>query len=151
MRRERGSQRRLTFEASNGQPVWSPDGKRIAFASSRDGSWNLYWRAADGSGGDDGAAAAVIEAALADDRPRPGMWLCHGFCALGATEFDTARLSLAAVPRKETASRLVVVKRQPKLLEVIVKDGSVRSAYFVRSTLPLRLPTPSGTGTSVAE
>ena len=47
---ERGSRRRLTFEGSNALPVWSPDARRIAFASSRDGGWNLYWRAADGSG-----------------------------------------------------------------------------------------------------
>lgn len=46
----RGSRRRLTFESSNALPVWTPDGRRIAFASSRDGGWNLYWRAADGSG-----------------------------------------------------------------------------------------------------
>ena len=48
-----------------------------------------YWdRPGMVEGGDDGAAAAVIEAALADDVPRPGVWLCHGFCALGATAFD---------------------------------------------------------------
>jgi serine/threonine-protein kinase len=46
----RGSRRRLTFESSNALPVWTPDARRIAFASSRDGGWNLYWRAADGSG-----------------------------------------------------------------------------------------------------
>lgn len=47
---KRGSRRRLTFESSNALPVWTPDGRRIAFASSRDGGWNVYWRAADGSG-----------------------------------------------------------------------------------------------------
>jgi Tol biopolymer transport system component len=47
---DRGTRRRLTFESSNALPVWTPDARRIAFASSRDGGWNLYWRAADGSG-----------------------------------------------------------------------------------------------------
>ena len=46
-----------------------------------------YW---DGSGafegGDDVEAAAIIEAAVEDDRPQPGTWLCHGPCALGATD-----------------------------------------------------------------
>ena len=37
-------------------------------------------------GGDDPAARFLIEAALSDDEPRPGTWLCHGFCALGATD-----------------------------------------------------------------
>jgi Tol biopolymer transport system component len=43
---------RFTFERNtNGNPVWTPDGKRIAFNSNRDGAINLYWQLADGSGG----------------------------------------------------------------------------------------------------
>ena len=44
---------RLTFEGSaNGTPVWTPDGKRIAFQSNKEGSaLNLFWLLADGSGG----------------------------------------------------------------------------------------------------
>ncbi len=49
----------------------------------------LYW-GGDGSldGGNEGAQSAVIEAALGDDQPKPGTWLCHGFCALGASELS---------------------------------------------------------------
>ena len=34
------------------RPIWSPDGTRIAFASSRDGQsvFNIYWQRADGTG-----------------------------------------------------------------------------------------------------
>jgi serine/threonine protein kinase len=48
----RGSSTRFTFDPElDGNPVWSPDGKRIAFSSSRDGGVrNLYVKAADGSG-----------------------------------------------------------------------------------------------------
>jgi len=31
-------------------PVWSQDGKRIAFASKAEGYWNVYWTQADGLG-----------------------------------------------------------------------------------------------------
>ncbi len=43
---------RLTLEGNlSALPVWTPDGKRIAFASRTDGPLNLFWRLADGSGG----------------------------------------------------------------------------------------------------
>jgi serine/threonine-protein kinase len=43
---------RLTFGAAlDAAPVWTPDGRRIAYQSNRgDGVMNIYWQAADGSG-----------------------------------------------------------------------------------------------------
>ena len=42
---------RLTFDpALDIRPVWTPDGTRIVFASTRNGVRNLYWKAADGTG-----------------------------------------------------------------------------------------------------
>jgi Tol biopolymer transport system component len=47
----RGLPTRLTFHpAYEYRPTWSPDGKRLAFASNRTGSLNLYLMAAAGSG-----------------------------------------------------------------------------------------------------
>jgi Tol biopolymer transport system component/predicted Ser/Thr protein kinase len=40
---------RLTFEGLNGYPVWTPDGKRVAYRSLA-GLPNIYWKPADGSG-----------------------------------------------------------------------------------------------------
>ena len=43
---------RITFEGNaNSYPAWTPDGKRIAFESAKEGPLNLYWQLADGSGG----------------------------------------------------------------------------------------------------
>ena len=44
---------RLTLHpASDVYPIWSPDGKRIVFASNRNGTFNLYEKASGGSGDD---------------------------------------------------------------------------------------------------
>jgi serine/threonine-protein kinase len=37
-------------EGSSQTPVWSPDGKHIAYLATKKGFRNIYWRAADGSG-----------------------------------------------------------------------------------------------------
>jgi len=43
---------RLTFAGNtNNRPVWTPDGKRVAFYSNKEGQLNLFWQLADGSGG----------------------------------------------------------------------------------------------------
>jgi Tol biopolymer transport system component len=47
--RDRSS--RVTLEAAQNQkPIWTPDGRRIAFWSNRDNVQNLYWQRADGTG-----------------------------------------------------------------------------------------------------
>ena len=43
---------RLTFgSTSNTMPTWTWDGKRIAFASNKEGPTNIFWQLTDGSGG----------------------------------------------------------------------------------------------------
>ena len=44
---------RLTFDPAQEQhPVWTPDSRRVIFASGRDGAPNLFWHFADGTGTD---------------------------------------------------------------------------------------------------
>jgi serine/threonine-protein kinase len=43
---------RFTFEGNrNLNSVWTPDGKRIAFLSNKEGPQNIFWQQADGGGG----------------------------------------------------------------------------------------------------
>jgi hypothetical protein len=46
---DRGATTKLTSGGRNLWPIWSPDSTRVAYASSREGSTNVYWRRADGS------------------------------------------------------------------------------------------------------
>ncbi len=39
-----------TFESENDRAIWTPDGKRLTFASNRTGQGKIYWMPADGSG-----------------------------------------------------------------------------------------------------
>lgn len=73
----RGGMTRLTFDAAvESNPVWSPDGTRIAFNSNRTGAYSLYTKASNGSG---------VEARLVDSRnnlvtndwSRDGRWLLY--------------------------------------------------------------------------
>ncbi len=43
---------RSTFDGVvNSNPTWTPDGRRIAFFSTKEGPQNLFWQMSDGSGG----------------------------------------------------------------------------------------------------
>jgi len=46
----RGTLTRLTFGGGN-TPIWTPDGKRIAFQTQSGGTPAMFWQPADGSGG----------------------------------------------------------------------------------------------------
>lgn len=46
---EHGPLTRLTFEGDGWYPRWTPDGQRVAFCSNRAGTYDLYWKQADGS------------------------------------------------------------------------------------------------------
>jgi Tol biopolymer transport system component len=73
----RGIDTRFTFHASrNATPVWSPDGRRIAFASTRTGSSNLYVKDTNGIGQDD----PLLEAGpsrIPTDWSRDGRYLLY--------------------------------------------------------------------------
>ena len=58
---QRGTSTPLTSGTdSNILPVWSPDGRRILFASNRGGDWDIYSQPADGSRAAERAAQAAV-------------------------------------------------------------------------------------------
>ena len=68
----------LTFEGNNGIPVWTLDGKRLAFASYRAGSRNLFWMQADGTG-------EVEQLSTSVERQAPWSWSPDGLLAYTQT------------------------------------------------------------------
>jgi Tol biopolymer transport system component len=62
---------RLTTEGQNDTPVWSPDGKRVAFDSATGGAQNLFWKQADGTG-------SAERLATSDYLQRPSSWSSDG-------------------------------------------------------------------------
>ena len=44
------SLKQITTEDNNAIPIWTPDGKRITYRSTKPGPWNVFWKNADGSG-----------------------------------------------------------------------------------------------------
>jgi serine/threonine-protein kinase len=88
--------RRLTFAGRNRFPVWSPDGKRIAFQSDRNGAPAIFAQAADGTGG-----VEQLTRAEAGGSPTPESWSPDGRTLLFS---DTSPFSLWALdlPSKST-------------------------------------------------
>jgi Tol biopolymer transport system component len=69
---ERGATSRLTLNASeNITPVWSPDGKDVAFASIHGGSYDLYRKTANPAGQDE----LLLRS---ETRKIPTDWCCDG-------------------------------------------------------------------------
>jgi eukaryotic-like serine/threonine-protein kinase len=68
----RGLRTRLTFDPATAKnPVWSPDGKSIVFASNRKGHFDLYRKSSNGSG--------LEELLYADNRDKtPTSWSSDG-------------------------------------------------------------------------
>jgi eukaryotic-like serine/threonine-protein kinase len=100
---QRGSSKRLTFDAAlDGDPVWSPDGKRILFASSRRGVFQLYIKKADG--GEDEKRLPLNASDKADQYP--SSWSNDGRYILYEQTTEATGLWVAEVPELKTRALL---------------------------------------------
>ena len=75
--------RQLTFKAHNVMPIWSADGKSIAFTSDRDGQRNLFRIAADGS------ELEPTRLASSRNEQSPSAWSLDGQTLLFEEGFNT--------------------------------------------------------------
>ena len=113
---ERPMQRRLTFHAAaDTRPQWSPSGHEITFQSLRGESWDIFRRAADGTG-----EAELLIGTEAFERPygwsRDGNYLAYVVLAGGHTDLWYLKLKgdgegfesvpFLATPFGETAPNL---------------------------------------------
>jgi serine/threonine-protein kinase len=55
-------------------PIWSPDGTKVLYASEKNGPWNVFWRAADGTGEEHDVLVSP-KAQVPIDISRDGRWL----------------------------------------------------------------------------
>ena len=69
---QRETRTRLTFDpGQDGNPLWSPDGRQVLFSSTREGSLNIYSKAADGTG-------SVERVTTSDTSQVPLSWSADG-------------------------------------------------------------------------
>ena len=95
---DRGAVQRLTTVGRNTAPIWSHDGRFIYFASDRDGSTDVWRRAADLSSPSErvlSAEGAQLPCAVTSD----GEWLICSWRAPGNS--DVARVALVGEPTVE--------------------------------------------------
>ncbi len=106
----RGIRTRLTFgPVQNAYPIWSPDGKWVAYNSSRNGHAQLYRKPADGSGAEE-LLLNDEEVVLPTDWSQDGKYLIYMRGALGnnsevwALPLEGERKPWLVVPRPRNSN-----------------------------------------------
>ena len=83
---------RLTFAGTHDwEPVWSPDGTRVAFGSYRDGPMNIYVKSVSGAGRDEPLL-------ISDDQRDVGDWSADGKFLAYNLILDTNRSDVFVMP-----------------------------------------------------
>jgi dipeptidyl aminopeptidase/acylaminoacyl peptidase len=112
--------RQLTFEGMNVEPVWSPDGTRVAFASARDGTdgMDLFVKAVD----DDAPPELILS--------RPGVQLALHWPAEDMLVFEDGSPSdLWIVDPSDSSSALPYLTSESELEDVAISPDLALAAY----------------------
>jgi serine/threonine-protein kinase len=117
---DRGTFTRLTLEGENWWPVWSPDGRRIAFPGRRDSSpvVDLAWIGADGSSG----AEWLTQSELSN---QPTTWTPDGRTLIYQRDIhpETAWDVMALEPAEGGEPRVLLGSRFNEMLADLSPDG----------------------------
>ena len=116
----RGIPVRLTFTGRNLSPIWSPDGKRLVYASNASGRFNLYMMSTD-------TAGKIERLTTSEYDQYPSSWTSHGN-VIAFTEFH----------------------RPQKLISVLQMDGGHTPTVIVESASNLLWPEFSPDGHWIA-
>jgi serine/threonine-protein kinase len=95
---ERGALTRLTFEGHNIEPVFTPDGRSVTYASGGRGPANVFWVPADGSG----APARLLASPL---NQYPSSWSADGRVLVYTELHPETGADLWALTRGEARGR----------------------------------------------
>ncbi len=105
---------RLTFNESSANPLWTLDGRRIAFISIIGDKPGVYWKAADGTGGDEMLGSAP------DRAISPWSWSKDGKTialleAPGGINWDIGSLSMEGDHKRKPLLQEKYIELQPKI------------------------------------
>ena len=103
----------LTFDAAMDTPVWTPDGQRIIFRSTREGEQGLLWKAADGTGQLERLTTSASNQVPWSMTP-DGQTLAYSE-QNSATGWDIAYLSLGDEPHSQTLVASAFVDAHPRI------------------------------------
>jgi Tol biopolymer transport system component len=106
---------RLTFDEASSNPLWTLDGKRVAFVTgSQPANYVVCWKAADGTGGDEKLGSVPGRTVI------PWSWSSDGKILVtlgygGATNFDIGSLSMEGEHKWKPLLQEKYVELQPKI------------------------------------
>ncbi len=141
---EGGTASRLTFDGQSLYPIWTANGDRVVFTSSRRGSMELFWSAADGSGAPEPLLIRPRDQ-YSEDATNEARWLVFAESGSPLTGRDIWAMPLDGTRTPQPVVQTAHQERAPALSPdgrwlAYTSNESGRTEVYVR-------PFPDGEGT----